>query len=245
MTKINKILSYLTAVACLAVLATTTGCSQQPSDTPGQSPLTSLAGVSLQGVAIADGLVLVDLQARVTRVNDPTSELGGAIRVGDKMDGSYLYDETLADTRPDKPEEGRYEPKNPPSHVRFHVMGLNFASDPDIVDMRIRLKNDVMKGNPPSPEDSYDVRSRSNLDVLPGVAVKELKIKLVDRSSTALSSIELAGMTLDFKDWNDQSLLTIKGASGWKIEAQITAIAPRITASPKEPSRKGLRYHQS
>ena len=120
-------------------------------------------------------------------------------------------------------------------------MGFPFYSDPGSVNMTIRVRNDRTKGNPAGPKDLFDAVSKSNLEVLPGVGVKNIKIDLKDYMATALSSDILLGLVVDLDDWGSASVVTLKGVDGWTVKADITSISRR---NPPVAPRDPLRFHE-
>lgn len=187
---------------------------------------------------------MIDIQAQVTAVTDPGSFLGGGIRVGDAVTGLCHYDEEAVDSKAD-PKIGKYVFSSAPYGINLRINGLSFYSDPGSVNMTIRVRNDRTKGNPAGPKDLFDAVSKSNLDVLPGVGVKNIKIDLKDYMATALSSDILLGLVVDLDDWGSASVVTLKGVDGWTVQADITSISRRNPpVAPTEPTRDPLRFHE-
>jgi hypothetical protein len=175
----------------------------------------------LTGSAPAFELITVEIDGNVMAVTDPSGYLQQKIGVGDPIAGVFVYDETVSDLHP-QPDVGRYRFQDSQYMVRFKTGRLSFASDPANVDITIKLTNDkktnVLK-------DQYEVKSTGNRDVLPAVGVATIDIVLVDESATALSSDALANQNPYAATWLTTRTLTIAGADGWTVEAQIDLVA--------------------
>ena len=109
--------------------------------------------------------------------------------------------------------------------------------------MRIRVRDNYTEGKPPGPKDMYDAKSESNLDVLPGVGVREIKIKLQDYTATAISSDALLGLVVDLGDWPSGCTVELSGVDGWTVDADITSISRRDPPAPVDPNRDPLHFH--
>ena len=243
MFRVHNISRFSVVFLCLVLLVVVAmGCSPQGD----RSAIFSVTALTVVEAAPAiGGDVVVGVRAWVTLVNDPGSFLGGGVNVGDLVTGFYLYDEGAVDTKKNDPREGRYAFNSTPHGINLSVNGLPFNSDPNAVDMTIRLKNDDTRGSPGIPKDSYEARSLSNTDVLPGVGVQDIRIELKDYTAAALASDELLGLFLDLGDWGTLSRVTLQGVDNWTIEADITIISRQSTQSAShDHGGEQIRFHQ-
>lgn len=241
MTRTQIISTRLTGALCIMLLATALGCSAT-GDGQGLPP--TLALVAPELAPASAGVVMVDIEARVTAVTDPGSFLGGGIGVGDAVTGLCHYDEQAVDSKAD-PKTGKYVFRSAPYGINLQIAGLFFYSDPSSVDMTIHVRNDRTQGKPPGPKDLFDAQSKSNLDVLPGVGVRTIKIDLKDYTATAISSDALLGLAVDIDDWGSASVVTFKGVDGWTVNADITSMLRRDPPeTPDDPARDPLHFHE-
>jgi len=194
----------------MAILLIATGCGSDRGISPMApvpSEMTSLASPPIVSV-LADAVI--------TNINDPGALLGGVLIPGDTLLGDFRYDETVPDAHK-KPDSGRYLFRDPPTGATFSASGLSFQSDPISPSVTIKLLNDK---NGKTTLDSFELRSASNADALPGVGVSTILLTLEDDSATALDDDALAGLGLNFSDWTNGTV-TITGP-GWRIDAILT-----------------------
>jgi len=183
------------------------------------------------GSAPAFDLITVEIDGNVTAVTDPSGYLQQKIGVGEPIAGVFVYDETTTDGDK-KLDVGRYQFQEPQYMVRAKTGRLSFASDPSNVDITIKLTNDKKKKK--AVQDKYEVKSKGNRDVLPGVGVKNIDILLVDDTAIALSSDSLANQNPHAATWPTTRTLKIKGVDGWTVEAQIDLVdSSNPTPRPK------------
>jgi hypothetical protein len=83
----------------------------------------------------------IGITAKVNIVNDPFNRLGGAIGVGDTINGMYTYDLAVPDANP-FPQVGFYVYTAAPSSITLAVNGLTFRTNPDNVNVLLTLFND-------------------------------------------------------------------------------------------------------
>lgn len=162
-------------------------------------------------------VVTVEFRAVVTSIADSTAILGGSVVVGDTVSGSFKYDENARDHHR-REDIGNYLFRGYPFEMHVHCAGLEFRSNPDAPNGSIRIENDCKKG---VIQDSYRVKSNSNLDVLPGVGVHKIQVSLVDQTASALSSDDLLRVDPMRLEWPTAHFLTIIGINGWVIGADL------------------------
>lgn len=201
---------------CFVLLLTGWGCSDSPVGVNSESP----SGIA--AAASSTNYMTVLLTGRVVSVTDPTASLGGAVAVGDEVAGFYTFDKTVPDTDP-SPQMGIYPFSSMPCRMWFDVGGLVFASDPAAITMDIRLRNDKGK----NPKDQCDVNSLGNLPVVPGVDLTSIKLSLVDRTATALSSDALVDAQTSLAAWPTQRDLEFTGPNGLVIVADLLQMTPK------------------
>ena len=214
------------AIAIL-LMGVSAGCGNSQ-DEP--NPVTVM-GVSYgaSAVAPAENMKTMWVACQVTLVDDPLDALGGLVRPGDGISGCVVYDETRPDEK--KPaNDGKYTFDEAPNRFDFDCNGLKFASDPASVDMEMRIRNRT--------PDSYWVNSKDNLDVLPGVGTREIRITLEDDSGTAVASDTLLGLLFRLEDWPTSAEMTISGDDGWQITAQVVSIPDDMFEESEAGTRK-------
>jgi hypothetical protein len=149
------------------------------------------------------GVITIALTAEVELVDDPGGFLGGAIGVGDTIQGVYRYESTTPDTNP-LPTVGDYRHTTPPFGITLQVGGLVFRTDPSNIDFLVEIANDHLG----DPRDNYLLRSYNNLfDVSVPTPSPELPVtnhiswQLDDPTATAISSTELPTTPPVLADW--------------------------------------------
>jgi len=202
--------------AGIIILLSAFGCGYD-----GTQPIHAPATLMRPTLVGGDAIFAVRVEAVVTGVADPTGVLAGSVAAGAPVQGEYFYDETVPDTH-SQPGVGRYTFREPPSGVALLVGGLWFQSDSAAVNLTIKLQDDK-KAN--TVTDTYELKSVSNLDVLPGVGVVSITISLEDPSATALGSDALLDAPKDLAAWTSGGI-TVTGADGWTITAALTGATP-------------------
>jgi hypothetical protein len=198
------------------------GRSDEPRDAHHLPLPGPFSGALIMAPAATPAVVTVEFEGAVAAVTDPSLYLGGNVGVGDTVSGRFAYDPSAPDGHP-QPDMGRYRLRESPCGVEAETVRLRFASDPAAVDIRINLLNDKQAS---VLKDQYEVKSASNVDVLPGVGVGSIDILLVDETATALTSDALANQPPDAATWIPTRTLTITGLDGWIVEASIELVAP-------------------
>ena len=85
--------------------------------------------------------IAIAITSEVAVVDDRSNVLGGAIKVGDIITGTYVYESTTPDTNPD-PTVGDYLNTTAPFGITLNAGGFVFRTDPTNVDFIIEIVND-------------------------------------------------------------------------------------------------------
>jgi hypothetical protein len=170
----------------------------------------------------SDGDIAIKIVAEVTIVDDPFNLLAGAIQVGDKITGKYIYDSTTPDSEAD-PKMGIYDYTSTPYGIELEVGGFVFRTNPNAVDFRIGILNDFFYYY---YGDVYAVLSFNNLDLKNGHKVESIVWWLGDSTGNALSSDALPTTAPVLSDWST-NLLEIWGIDHtgyyvYSIDARVT-----------------------
>jgi hypothetical protein len=169
----------------------------------------------------SNGDIAIAIVAEVTMVDDPYNLLGGAITVGDKIKGKYIYDSTTPDSEAD-PKMGIYHYTSTPYGIELKCGGLEFKTDPNNVEFVITILDDYTYYG-----DVYAPFSVNNLDLSNGNKVFDIIWMLVDSTGNALSSDALLTTAPVLSDWPD-NVLEIDGYNPsdpfqmYDIEARVT-----------------------
>ena len=156
----------------------------------------------------------------MTRVDEEGNVLGGAVRVGETIRGSYRYDSSTPDTN-DPPEFGLYEHTSGNAGITVNTKNLVFQTDPNNVSFQIGI------GDNNSGQDAYTLRSRNNLPLANGFQVGDISWQLVDSTGTALSSDALPTTAPRLADYQSNILIVIGEKSGniFDFAAQVTKVS--------------------
>ena len=148
------------------------------------------------------GDIAIAIVAEVTLVDDPYNLLGGAINVGDKIKGKYIYDSTTPDSYPGYQFVGMYEHFTTPYGIELKCGGLVFKTDPNNVEFAITIFNDFYYYY----GDAYAPFSVNNLDLSNGNKVSFIGWALTDSTGNALSSDALPTTAPVLSDWSGNEL---------------------------------------
>ncbi len=149
----------------------------------------------------------INLIAGVAEVDDPFNLLGGKIKVGDVITGSYTYDTSTPDTNP-LVQVGDYQHYASPNGVRINAGPWIFETNPNNVNFLIELVNDYYA------RDNYLFRSYNNIATppLPGNAIiNMLAWQLDDPTATALTSVALQPFPPVLQNWQSIFGLQVMG----------------------------------
>lgn len=210
--------------------------------------LMSFCGLLLAGSGSIASAAIVDVafQARVDRVRDPGSLLGGAIALGDMIAGRYVYDTTAPDSSPIV-TIGDYWYSSPPNGMHMAVGGFVFETDP--TDARFLVE--VADNHWSPPEDAFVIRSYHHVPVAAGdLVIDNLSWQLGDPTASTMASTALPTAAPRLGDWT-RNVIDITGChvevsighscqSGYgldfHIQGHVTAVADRIQPMPEPGS---------
>ena len=126
----HRISKRLVISVCSVLILALWGCSESPIGVDAGTTTTSKTSGSPEIMPTAgSNIITVSVRATVVSVSDPGADLGGAVSVGDAVNGFYVFDQTVADTNVD-PKIGLYPFLSMPNRMSFALSGLTFASDP-------------------------------------------------------------------------------------------------------------------
>lgn len=190
------------------------------------------------------GRVVVPYRARVTLVEDPNQVLGGQVRVGQELTGSYTYHVPASDSGP-MPGVSTYAFAQPGEGITAYVNALAFASDPAATDFTIEILNDRQG------MDSFALTSRRIVgeNLVTGIAVPADAISwsLSDPRQLALADTILTALPPDLGQWSASDLLIVRLADpadpiavGWTIRARVEAVGNQ-SPPPLPPAPYGVR----
>ncbi len=83
-------------------------------------------------------LTTIEFKAKVTRVDEEGNVLGGPVRVGETIRGTYSYDPSTPDTN-DPPEFGLYENTSGNAGITVNTKKLVFQTDPNNVSFAVGI----------------------------------------------------------------------------------------------------------
>jgi len=191
------------------------------------------------------GIITIKIVGKITEVADPYNLLGGAIKVGDKITGKYIYESGQPDLFPQDPTYGFYEYTSSTFGMELNTGGFEFKTNPSNVKFGIIIYNDD-----PYTGDEYIVDSEENLPLSNGLLVDIFYWTLGDPTHTALSSDALPTTAPVLSDWeyNQLDVLVIHPTSGnpFAFRATITKATksrPRDVHSSMQPILTWLFEH--
>ena len=170
--------------------------------------------LALSANSLQAAIIIIDLTAEISDVDDLGGLLEGLVNVGDIITGSYTYDSATPDSKPSE-TVGQYEYVTQPYGVSLSVGGFVFQTDPENINFLVSVGNNHLG------DDRYSLRSYSNLPLSNGVLVDHISWQLVDYSATALSSDALPTTPPVLEDW--QSIFGITITFGYKGSSMIRA----------------------
>ena len=168
-------------------------------------------------------LITIEIEGVVDSVWDTGNQLGGKIKTGDTITGTYTYDLLTPDSEP-YAWAGMYEHRNPPAGISLTVGDFTFATNPDNVDFVVAILNDY----PPSLKDQFWMRSYNNLSLPSGIPVDSISWQLDDPSGTVLSSTSLLTGPPVLDNW--------ESVFGLEIHINKSLIRAYVTSAVPEPS---------
>jgi len=117
-------------------------------------------------VPVKATLITIEIEGVVDSVRDTGNQLGGKIKTGDTITGTYTYNLLTPDSEPSA-WVGVYEHHNPPAGISVNVGDFTFLTNPDNVDFIVEILNDY----PPSLKDQFWMRSYNNISLPSGISV--------------------------------------------------------------------------
>ena len=172
--------------------------------------------------------ITIAIEAVVDRVDDPSSYLGGKIKTGDIIAGTYTYDSSTLDSNP-SPSVGDYQHFDPPAGIFLSVGGFDFQTDPANVYFLIEVANDHPWFDPDINKDNYLLISYNNLPLSNDTLVDDISWQLDDRSGQALSNTSLPLTAPVLGDWQDGNSLRVEGVprqTDFFIDAHVISAIP-------------------
>lgn len=150
--------------------------------------------------AFSLGLITIKIVGTVTYVSDDDILLGGAIHVGDTINGKYTYNSNTPDSDPYYPNIGEYEYKTYPYGFEVTAGGFVFKTNPRVANFTIWVYNNITYyGN---PLDFLQVISFHGLPLSNGMSVYTIWWELLDSTGTALSSADLPTTAPVLTNWD-------------------------------------------
>jgi hypothetical protein len=166
--------------------------------------------------------VTVRIEAVIAGMSDE-SPLRPNVRIGDLITGSYTYDSSAPDARPDTDYYGRYELYSPSCGIQLNVGDFSFASDTLNPPFVISIMNDRVTTRP--AHDIYEAQSLNNLPLAPGLPVVNISFMLHDPSAAALDSTALTAAAPVLADWPSSQLWINGQAWAAYVYAEVTSLA--------------------
>jgi len=178
--------------------------------------ISSVPGVSPS--VFPPNTVQIEFTSVVETISDSTSELKGAVHVGQVLTGWYMYNMKTADTSLSTDKIGHYLYKDPLSIMLiqsgdFHVLPYSSNTSLDI----------ILQHNNPPYDDSYAVITEGR--AWPGgIAANFINLYLSDQTRKALSNTTLTDQAPVLSQW-PSALLTITGGPGhFYIKSNVTSM---------------------
>ncbi len=176
----------------------------------------------------SNGNIAIKIVAEVTDVYDPDNLLGGAINVGDKIKGKYIYDSGTVDSFGGYPDIGFYEHYSAPYGIELEAGGFVFETDPNDVDFLIAIfDNEYYYYN----GDLYGAISYNNLPLSDGINIDIIYWILIDHTYNAVSSDALPTTAPVLSDWAENELHIDGYESSSYHQFDITAKVTKATLS--------------
>jgi hypothetical protein len=131
--------------------------------------------------------VCIAVNAKVTLIEDFSNILGGTVKVGDAMTGSYTYDSATPDTST-LPTAGFYWDSSASAGIILKTGHLVFRTNPASVVFAVSIANNATT---PTPVDQYVIRSYNNLFDIGSNTENHISWQLNGKTLDAISSIAL------------------------------------------------------
>ena len=176
--------------------------------------------------------ICIAITAEVAYVDDQGGVLAEAIKVGDVITGTYVYESTTPDTN-SLPTVGDYWHTTAPFGITLNAGGFVFRTDPNNVNFLVEIVND--HGTPAS--DNYLLRSYNNIFDVGSSSDNHISWQLDDPTSTALSSEALPTVPPVLADWQSVFGLDIQSGMSFDrflIRSHVTSAKLCSDTSPKK-----------
>jgi hypothetical protein len=166
-------------------------------------------------------IVRIGLTAEITYIDQYDQWLNENFKLGDLITGSYTYDTSAPDQNPSS-AIGYYLFSEPPCGVVLNVNQFTFQTNPDDVDFRSYVVDDIYGG------DSFGFISYRNVASADDILFNSIGLGFYDYSGKALSGDTLSRMPPVLADWEQPVDLTLEfGArSGPILRAKLTSAVP-------------------
>jgi hypothetical protein len=197
-----KIIGIFACMLLIATALSATGTTNAPTlkylmENHKFEPYPSIPTDSPSDIAIA-------IVGEITDVLDQNNLLAGAIQIGDKISGKYIYDSATPDGEPD-PNIGEYIYTSTPYGIELKCSGFTFETDPNGVSFGILIINDMSYYT----LDLFYAMSMNNTQLSNGLLVDGIAFGLFDYSGTAISSDDLPTTAPILTDWDDAMIMII------------------------------------
>jgi hypothetical protein len=145
-------------------------------------------------VAATDSPITIALTATVDQVYDWANVLGGSIRPGDTMTGTYTYN-AAASNGSQVPNVGAYWHTTAPYGMSLKAGGNVFETDPQNVSFNVGLTNNLYD------RDVYSIFSENNRPLSDHINITLISWYLEDPTQTALKSIAVPRTASKLSNW--------------------------------------------
>ena len=167
--------------------------------------------------------VTVLFKAQVTGIEDFWSVIAGRIKVGDMIDGTYVYDTGTPDANP-LPTSGLYVPQATHHGLSVLVNDFLFTSNPANLVFTVETRDVAFD----FPSDLLQLRSTKNLFQLtvPGETYNSIGLFLKDDLGAALQSDALPNAAPVLSQWTSAQvfLSSASAESKFNIDAEVIEI---------------------
>ena len=164
--------------------------------------------------------ITIAIEAKVDSVEDRDGYLGGKIKPGDIITGTYTYDSSTPDSSPSDPIQGNYWHYAPPAGISLTVGGFDFRTDPSSVEFCILIRNNNMSGY-----DIYGIDSRNNVPLSNGTLVGYILWQLNDPTAGALASDGLPTTPPSLEQWQ-ANVFRLGADRAYLVDAHVTSAIP-------------------
>ena len=150
-------------------------------------------------IAAADNPITIAITATVDEMYDPFQILGGTIRPGDTITGTYTYNGSATNAS-QTPISGTYWHSTAPYGMSLKAGGHVFETDPQDVKFVVGLTNNYYG------HDVYLINSANNRPLSNNIKVTWLGWYLDDPTQTALKNVNLPKTAPKLDDWQQPAV---------------------------------------